>query len=129
MGAIGTHTLRRHLSPHDLELWRTAVRYLQTHALALVATGIFSPRDRRARRVAGVAGVLLAGGAVLFAGAVAGLAVGGPRILGAVAPVGGLSLVAGWIALALAAVVAIRAGPDGPDPGPDGAQGPAGPPR
>ncbi|RMH00337.1 MAG: DUF423 domain-containing protein [Deltaproteobacteria bacterium] len=123
LGAFGTHTLRTRLSPHDLETWRTAVRYLQTHALALVGAGLFVPPHPRARRLADVAGATMVAGTILFAGAVAVLAVGGPRWLGAVAPVGGTLLIAGWIALAAAAWTSFRNGPRGSDatcPSPDG---------
>ncbi len=47
-------------------------------------------------------------GAALFAGALYGLALGGPRVLGAVAPVGGLLLIGGWLVLAWAAFAGTR---------------------
>ena len=133
LGAIGTHSLRAHLGARELELWRTAVRYLQVHALALVGVGLVRPDRRAVRRLAGAAGTLLSGGTVLFAGSVAGLALGGPRGLGAVAPAGGALLIAGWLCLAAAALTGLRRGPAAPDSGrDDGAphsQGPDGGPR
>ena len=36
------------------------------------------------------------GGTVLFSGSLYGLALGGPRILGPVTPLGGLCMMAGW---------------------------------
>jgi uncharacterized membrane protein YgdD (TMEM256/DUF423 family) len=44
-------------------------------------------------------------GIILFPGALYGLALNGPRWLGAVAPIGGLAFIAGWLSLAWAALV------------------------
>ena len=52
---------------------------------------------------AGAAGWLFVAGMVLFSGSLYLLALGGPRWLGAVAPVGGLSFLVGWALLAWAA--------------------------
>jgi uncharacterized membrane protein YgdD (TMEM256/DUF423 family) len=52
------------------------------------------PAARRGRLL--LAAYLLLAGAGVFAGALFALALGGPRWLGAVAPVGGLGLLAGW---------------------------------
>ncbi len=131
LGAVGTHSLRAHLGARELELWRTAVRYLQVHALALVGVGLVRPDRRAVRRLVGAAGAFLSGGTLLFAGSVAGLALGGPRGLGAVAPAGGLLLIAGWLCLAAAAVAGLRRGPVSPDSGrdddPPRPQGPSAP--
>jgi uncharacterized membrane protein YgdD (TMEM256/DUF423 family) len=43
-------------------------------------------------------------GILLFSGSLYGLALGAPRALGAVAPVGGTLFILGWIALAVAAL-------------------------
>ena len=43
-------------------------------------------------------------GTVLFSGSLYLLALGGPRWLGPVTPLGGLALLAGWLLLALAAL-------------------------
>jgi uncharacterized membrane protein YgdD (TMEM256/DUF423 family) len=47
---------------------------------------------------------LFLAGALLFPGALYGLALHGPRWLGAVAPFGGTSFILGWLALAAAAL-------------------------
>ena len=43
---------------------------------------------------------LFAVGVVLFCGALYALAFGGPRWMGMVAPLGGLAMITGWLALA-----------------------------
>ena len=84
------------------EWLQTGSRYEAIHALAMLAVTALASRLNA--RLAGVALVLFLVGSVLFPGALYGLALGGPRWLGAVAPVGGLSFILGWLSFALAAV-------------------------
>lgn len=51
-------------------------------------------------RARGAAGLLLLG-AALFAGTLYAMALGGPRWLGAVTPIGGLGMILGWIWVAM----------------------------
>lgn len=97
-GAFGAHGLRARLDPRSLELWETAARYLMYSGLALVLVGIAAGQLPR-RSLAWAAWSLLSG-AVVFCGTVALLALGGPRWLGAVTPLGGLLLIAGFLLLA-----------------------------
>jgi uncharacterized membrane protein YgdD (TMEM256/DUF423 family) len=46
---------------------------------------------------------LLVAGAAVFAGTLYAMALGAPRMLGAVTPLGGLGLLSGWLMLALGA--------------------------
>ncbi len=64
---------------------------------------------RSTRRVALAAQWLFLLGSVLFPGALYALAFGGPRWMGAVAPIGGAAFILGWLSLALAALM--RPGP------------------
>ncbi|MBI5852626.1 MAG: DUF423 domain-containing protein [Planctomycetes bacterium] len=99
-GAFGAHALRDRLTPGDLETWELAVRYLMFHALALVAIAAL---PREGRRIA-VASTLLAIGAALFSGTLFVLVLSGARWLGAVTPIGGTLMIAGWVVLATARV-------------------------
>jgi uncharacterized membrane protein YgdD (TMEM256/DUF423 family) len=49
------------------------------------------------------AGWCFLAGIAIFSGTLYAMALGAPRVLGAVTPVGGLLLLAGWLALAFAA--------------------------
>lgn len=100
-GAFGAHALRAHLDASSLALWETAVRYLALGGLGLLALGL-AASDRPVRGWT-VAGTCLAAGAVLFSGTVAAMALGGPRWLGIVTPVGGVLLIAGFLVLAVVA--------------------------
>ncbi len=101
-GAFGAHALRSRLPPDLLAVFETGARYEMYHALGLVAAAW-----ARAHFTGGAAvwaGWLFAIGTVLFSGSLYALALSGARALGAVAPFGGAAFVAGWIALALAAL-------------------------
>jgi uncharacterized membrane protein YgdD (TMEM256/DUF423 family) len=100
VGAFGAHGLRDRLSPADLEIFETGVRYHMYHALGLFAVAWVASRWPSGTTTA--AGWLFIVGIVVFSGSLYTLVLTGQRWLGAVTPVGGLALVAGWAALAWA---------------------------
>jgi len=72
--------------------------YQFLHAFAaLAAPALVTPTW--ARRGAG----LFVGGGAVFAGTLYAMALGAPRALGAVTPLGGLALIAGWLCVAAGA--------------------------
>jgi uncharacterized membrane protein YgdD (TMEM256/DUF423 family) len=85
-----------------LAVFDTAVRYHLTHALALLAVAWASERWPGASSTA--AGWLFTAGIVIFSGSLYVMVLTGARWLGAVTPIGGLALIAGWCVLALAAL-------------------------
>jgi len=97
-GAFGAHALEARVGPAALAWWETGARYLGLHAAPLFAVALWAERPR-ARQ----AGVAFVAGAVVFAGTLFAMALGAPRWLGAVTPLGGALLLAGWVLLALAA--------------------------
>lgn len=116
LGAFGAHGLRpsrealRAMSPPDreaterrLDTFETGVRYHMYHALAILAVGLVAGRGRRANAALDLAGGLFAAGVALFSGPLYGIGFGGPPILGAVAPLGGVAMILGWFALAAGA--------------------------
>ncbi len=113
-GAFGAHALRDQLGADALEIWKTGAHYQQVHAVIMAVAAFPAGASSQARRLSVAAfGV----GIVIFAGTLYGLAVGGPRWLGAVTPLGGLSLMVGWAALALHARTALPAAANAaPDP-------------
>lgn len=102
-GAFGAHGLRTRLDTEGLALWETAARYLMYGALGLLALGASTSR---LGTPAGAAGWCLAAGTLIFSTTVAVLALGGPRWLGAVTPLGGLLMILGFVLFGVAAVLA-----------------------
>jgi uncharacterized membrane protein YgdD (TMEM256/DUF423 family) len=98
MGAFGAHGLRERLDAESLAVWETGARYLMYGSLALLAIGIYG-RQASAPPV-GQPASALAVGTLIFATTLAGLALGGPRWLGAVTPIGGLLMIVGLILFA-----------------------------
>ena len=95
-GAFGAHALRETLSAHDsIQTWETAVRYQMWHALALILLSMI-PGPQSMPKIAGPCFVV---GSLLFSGSLYGLALGGPKWLGPITPLGGLCLMIGWVLL------------------------------
>ena len=100
LGAFGAHGLESRATAEQLAWWSTAAHYHLTHALALLAVGLLTRQEPGRGRAAAGAFVI---GIAIFSGTLYGLALGGPRWLGAVTPIGGVALMVGWLLLALAA--------------------------
>ncbi len=98
-GAFGAHALAAKLDPKALALWETAARYAMYGGLATIQIGLFA---RSGGKVA-AAGWCLVLGTAIFSGTVFALALGGPRILGAITPIGGTLMIAGFALFAWAA--------------------------
>ena len=90
-GAFGAHALRDALGPARLGWWQTAVQYQMWHALALMALAAL-PLPRL-----GWPAALLGFGTVVFAGTLYLMALTDLRWLGAITPLGGLLMIAGWL--------------------------------
>jgi uncharacterized membrane protein YgdD (TMEM256/DUF423 family) len=101
-GAFGAHALQERLAADRLAIFETAVRYQMYHALGLLGAAWAAARWPGSLTTA--AGWLFALGILVFAGTLYALAFGAPRLLGAVTPFGGLSFLAGWLLLAIAAL-------------------------
>ncbi len=93
-GAGGAHGLRSLMAPEYVPTFETGVRYHLLHALAVLALALAAEH----RPVALPAGLMTLG-TVLFSGSLYALAVGAPRGLGLVTPIGGVALLLGWLAL------------------------------
>jgi uncharacterized membrane protein YgdD (TMEM256/DUF423 family) len=93
-GAFGAHLLRNQLDVQSLEIFQTAARYQMYHALALLVVGWVAMNGHN--KLLSWAGWCFTAGILIFSGSLYGLSLSGVKILGAVAPLGGLSLMAGW---------------------------------
>jgi uncharacterized membrane protein YgdD (TMEM256/DUF423 family) len=106
LGAFGAHWLRPTLAALGTrDTWETAVYFQLFHAVALLAAaGLPQQLTENQRRHARRGAICWQWGVVLFSGSLYALAVGGPRWLGPVTPLGGAALIAGWVLLIVAAL-------------------------
>ncbi|HYC09490.1 MAG TPA: DUF423 domain-containing protein [Steroidobacteraceae bacterium] len=97
-GAFGAHALKAQLPLQRLEIWEVAVRYQFLQALGLLGVGLtLRVLDAAPLRAAAA---LIVSGVVLFSGSLYALALGAPRALGVLTPLGGLAWIAGWLVFA-----------------------------
>jgi uncharacterized membrane protein YgdD (TMEM256/DUF423 family) len=96
-GAFGAHALEGRIPPDRLEVFETGARYQMYHALALFAVAWAT--TRWPGTTLNAAGWLFVVGIMIFAGTLYAIAFGAPRWLGAITPIGGLALLAGWLAV------------------------------
>lgn len=102
IGAFAAHGLKKILTPEAIEVMRTGVQYQMYHALALLLVGSwlsYKPAPP-GLKTGGLAFIL---GTLLFSGSLYALALGAPRWLGPITPVGGAFFLIGWLALLAAA--------------------------
>lgn len=107
-GAFAAHGLRNTLDAYLLGIFETAARYQMYHALAIFGVGILASQERLPPRWLILAAVAFCTGILLFSGSLYALAIGAPRWLGAITPVGGMLFMLGWLAIVVAALQARR---------------------
>ncbi len=97
-GAFGAHALKARITPEDLTIFETGVKYHFYHALGLILIGLigfhYSPQLLR------LPAIVLSLGILLFSGSLYLMVLSGARWLGAVTPLGGVAFIVGWLLLA-----------------------------
>ena len=101
LGAFAAHGLKGQLSAEYLAVFQTGVHYQMLHGLALL--GLAALWQRLGGRLLTAAGVCFCVGILLFSGSLYALTLSGISALGMITPVGGLTFLAGWLCLGLAA--------------------------
>jgi uncharacterized membrane protein YgdD (TMEM256/DUF423 family) len=110
LAAWGAHGMEKVILESERQgWWLDGVRLQMWHAPILCLVGWIarsggseaSPCGSQGQK-AQLAGWFLALGSLVFSGTLYAMALGGPSILGAITPLGGLALIVGWILLALA---------------------------
>ena len=113
LGAFGAHFLPDHLEylgyggsdlARRLDIFDTAVRYQLIHALAIVIIGF--ALELRAVGPGRFAAWAFLIGVAIFSGLLKAMTVLGPQWnwLGAIVPIGGVSMIVGWVAVAVGAL-------------------------
>ena len=104
-GAFGAHGLEDKVSAQALGWWKTAAAY---HLPVSAATVTMGALTRFGFPGARLAGWLFTAGIIVFSGSLYLLTLSGIRWLGAITPIGGVTLMAGWGALGLGALKRAR---------------------
>lgn len=98
IGAFGAHAFKAILEQNQrIPTFETAVKYQFFHALALVLLGILM--DKYPGKFLNMSMWAYLIGIILFSGSLYILSLSGNTKWGAIAPIGGVSLIAGWILL------------------------------
>jgi uncharacterized membrane protein YgdD (TMEM256/DUF423 family) len=103
LGAFGAHGLEGKIEPKYLETWKTGVTYQMFHAVGLLVIGILLGKVP-ASSLLSSSGWLMFIGILLFSGSLYVLSVTRISVLGAITPFGGVSFLAAWVLLVIAAV-------------------------
>jgi len=106
LGAFGAHGLKSRFADlsdaaERLSWWATATQYHLIHTLALGLVAWMTIQFPG--RATTAAGWLFGVGILIFSGTLYTMTLTGTRWLGAITPVGGILLVAGWVAVGVAA--------------------------
>jgi uncharacterized membrane protein YgdD (TMEM256/DUF423 family) len=103
IGAFGAHSLRAKLTAAGrMDTFETAVKYQFYHALALVLVGILMQQlasNPTALKYLNWSGYGFLIGVLIFSGSLYVLCLTGVTWLGAITPLGGLFMIAGWALL------------------------------
>ncbi len=100
-GAFATHALKPTLSLRALEIFETAARYQMYHALALLIVALLLLRTD-SPTILVITGWAFIVGIAIFSGSLYALSLTDIKILGAITPLGGATLIIGWLCLAYA---------------------------
>ncbi|MEH7390116.1 DUF423 domain-containing protein [Bacillus sp. JJ1474] len=103
LGAFGAHGLEKVVEPKYLEIWKTGVQYQMFHATGLLVIGILLGK-MPANALLSWLGWMMLIGIILFSGSLYVLSVTQISVLGAITPLGGVSFLAAWVLLIIAAV-------------------------
>lgn len=93
-GAFGAHALKSIMNEYQLGIWQTAVQYQVYHAIVLLFTSLL-----KKSKFSQLASKFFVLGIVVFSGSLYLLAITEIKLLGAITPLGGILLLAGWLTL------------------------------
>ena len=104
LGAFGAHGLKERLAnagEHMAANFETGARYEMYHALALIGVAFLA--SRFPSKTINASGYCFTIGACIFSFSLYTLALTGIKKFGAITPIGGVLMLAGWVLLAYAA--------------------------
>ncbi len=101
LGAFGAHGLKSVITPELLTIFETGSRYHLIHSVVLVVLALSAKLEESQSLRIGFWAIFV--GILIFSGSLYILSITGIRILGAITPLGGVSFLIGWAAIAYSA--------------------------
>ncbi|MNH30136.1 hypothetical protein D3C79_904120 [compost metagenome] len=101
-GAFGAHGLEDRVTEHYLAIFETGVRYQMYSALGLMLISLLVKQIGDSRLASNGARLVLAG-TIIFSGSLYAITLSGISVLGAITPIGGVAMIAGWLCVIIAA--------------------------
>ncbi|KEF38793.1 uncharacterized small membrane protein [Schinkia azotoformans MEV2011] len=102
LGAFGAHGLEPRLTERMMDVWEKGVDYQMFHTMGLFIVA-FAANKWPGVSAIKWSGIMMFIGIILFSGSLYALSTTGITKLGMITPLGGVSFLAGWILLAVAA--------------------------
>lgn len=107
LGAFGAHGLKTNLAylpkqeqDYYLDIWKTAAQYQMYHSIGMMISPMIAKQVPSVVNSWPLSAKLFAAGIALFSGSLYALVATEQKWLGAVTPVGGLFMAAGWASIA-----------------------------
>jgi len=101
LGALGAHALEAKLTASQLATWETAAKYQLIHVVALLAILLHGSDKLKLPAIMFLIGIVLFSGSLYLLSVKDVLALGSlTKIIGPITPLGGLTLLVGWLTLA-----------------------------
>lgn len=98
IGAFGAHGLKELLVENGrIDTFETGVQYQSIHALALLFLGVY--RKYNQAKILSWAAVCFVTGVLIFSGSLYVLSISNAGFWGAITPIGGLLMLAGWVSV------------------------------
>ena len=101
LGAFGAHAIADTVSAQRLDTWQTAAKYLMNHGQALILVGVLAQVFKQPLKWTAI---FLFTGACVFCSSLFLLVITDTDWLGAIAPIGGLLMILGWVSLAIVGI-------------------------
>ncbi len=106
LGAFGAHSLKQHVSPQQLDVFKTGVQYQFYHAIGIVCIGFLAQLFSNLRRL-DIPMYLFLAGIICFSGSLyaftfeEAMNITKSSWIGVITPLGGAFFISGWIVLAI----------------------------
>lgn len=104
LGAFAAHGLKHSLDSYSMGVFQTAVEYQMHHGIGILVVAVLYGFKSFSSRWLSYAAIAFITGCLLFSGSLYLLALSGVKWLGAIAPIGGVAFLLGWLLIIMSAI-------------------------